>query len=655
MKKIDYALDYAQRGWYVLALQNNAKAPISHELQRNGCKDATVDENKIKMLWNLFPDANIGVATGKGSSLTVLDLDGMEAVEQLQEIQYEFPETYTVKTPRGWHHYYQYDSTIGQSAGKLTKCDIRNDGGYVVAAGSVVDGVEYTVARDFTVATSELPSVFKAGVEPPQKEWIDKLQNGAITEGQRNNTLFRYSCMLRANKNLNSSDIDVLVRKFNDERLVPPLPIKEVEGIILQALSYNQGESISFVGNLIEPPMIETQTDRRCTFYWTDYDVRVELSKINHKNTNTTCRMKIWYEGTMIFFNSYTLYSENARRVAHQNLNNLVPLIDWVGILQHITHVIDTSSERDGDIVDIVKHKRKEESPYLIYPVIRENQASIFYADGGSGKSTMALCLAASLATGESFIQGLNPTNTEPIKTLYLDWEADEDDVGDMIDEVARGRGIEIPNNLILYKHMSGAFIDRVDGLVDTIVENNVKLIIVDSLVGSAGSDVNDAEAARQYFQAVRSLKVASIGITHTNREGSLYGNRFFWNLSRQVYRIHSVVETESNPIVGMFHEKANRSQLNAPMAWEIEYGDLNSEDNFIRYKPVDIQTIPELAKFTGVREQIISVLKQGSMNAEQISEYLGISLQKTTSTLYQFKTNFRLGQDRIWELVDEV
>jgi hypothetical protein len=121
------------------------------------------------------------------------------------------------------------------------------------------------------------------------------------------------------------------------------------------------------------------------------------------------------------------------------------------------------------------------------------------------------------------------------------------------------------------------------------------------------------------------------------------------------VYRIHSVVETESNPIVGMFHEKANRSQLNAPMAWEIEYGDLQSDDNFIRYKPVDIQTVPELAKFTGVREQIISVLKQGTMTAEQISEYLGISLQKTTSTLYQFKTNFKIGQDKVWSLLDEM
>ena len=655
MNKIDYALEYARRGWFVLALQDDAKAPISHEMQRSGSKDATNDENKIKMLWELFPNANIGVATGKASGLTVLDLDGMEAVEELQEIKYEFPETYTVKTPRGWHHYYQYDSTIGQSAGKLTKCDIRNDGGYVVAAGSVVDGTEYTVTRDFSVSEAQLPSVFKAGIEPPQREWVDKLQSGAITEGRRNNTLFRYACMLRANKNLDSKDIDLLVRNWNDTRLKPPLDNKEVEGILLQALSYNQGEAISFVGNLIEPPMIETQTDRRCTFFWTDYDVRVELSKINHKNTNTTCRMKIWYEGTMIFFNSYTLFSENARRIAHQNLNTLVPLIDWIGILQHVTHVIDTSSERDGDIVDIVKHKRKEQSPYLIFPVIRENQASIFYADGGSGKSTMALCLAASLATGQSFIQGLNPTNTEPIKTMYLDWEADEDDVGDMIDEVARGKCIEIPEGLILYKHMSGAFIDRVDGLVDTIVENNVKLIIVDSLVGSAGSDVNDAEAARQYFQAVRSLKVASIGITHTNREGSLYGNRFFWNLSRQVYRIHSVIETESNPIVGMFHEKANRSQLNAPMAWEIEYGDLQSEDNFIRYKAVDIQTIPELARFTGLREQIINVLKQGSMSAEQIANYTGANIQKVNSTLYQFKINFKLGQDNVWTLVDDM
>ena len=90
-------------------------------------------------------------------------------------------------------------------------------------------------------------------------------------------------------------------------------------------------------------------------------------------------------------------------------------------------------------------------------------------------------------------------------------------------------------------------------------------------------------------------------------------------------------------------------------MAWEIEYGDLQSEDNFIRYKAVDIQTIPELARFTGLREQIINVLKQGSMSAEQIANYTGANIQKVNSTLYQFKINFKLGQDNVWTLVDDM
>ena len=37
-----------------------------------------------------------------------------------------------------------------------------------------------------------------------------------------------------------------------------------------------------------------------------------------------------------------------------------------------------------------------------------------------------------------------------------------------------------------------------------------------------------DAEAARLYFQALRSLNVASLGISHTNKQGGLFGTTFF-------------------------------------------------------------------------------------------------------------------------------
>ena len=652
MEKLQIAIDYANKGWAVIALSPNSKIPLKHELQPNGVKNATTNKEIIMKLWSDYPDANIGIATGEMSEITVLDIDGMQGVEALKEIGFKFPETYIVQTPRGYHHYYLYDSSIQTSAGRVEKCDIRNNGGYVVAAGSTIDKKVYKAVKNVSLHECILPDIFR---EKPQvsREWMAKLSSEAITEGRRNNTLFRYGCQQRVNKSLSDSDITTLINKFNQERLNPPLTTNEVDRIVQSVLSYSQGDSVSFIGNLIEPPMIESQTDRRCTFFWTAYDVRVELSRINHTATNTYCRMKIWYEGSLIFFSSYSLYNDKSRKDTRDVLSQTVPLIDWHGVLRHITHVVNTSTEKDGDSIDLAAYKPRTESPYLLHPIIRENQPTIIYADGGSGKSTMALSIAASLATGKTFIQGFNPPGDNVSNTLYLDWEADEEDVSSLLQEIGRGQGIEMPLGRIIYKSMSGPFIDRVDALVDDIVENNIKLVIVDSLVASAGGDVNDADAARMYFQSVRSLKVASIGITHTNKENSLFGSRFFWNLARSVFRVESVTESEKNPIVGLFHEKANRSQLLSPMAWEVEYGD--RENSYIRYKAVDVQSIPQLARKTGLREQIFAHLKGGDRSVEQIAAYLGVTPQQVTGVLYQYKSDFTLVDDNVWRLNSEM
>ena len=52
MAKIDIALTYAKRGWSVLALTPNSKIPLKHDLQKNGSKDATTDEEKITIIWD---------------------------------------------------------------------------------------------------------------------------------------------------------------------------------------------------------------------------------------------------------------------------------------------------------------------------------------------------------------------------------------------------------------------------------------------------------------------------------------------------------------------------------------------------------------------------------------------------------------------------
>lgn len=80
--------------------------------------------------------ANIGIATGAVSGLIVLDLDSTEAVEEAQ--RRGLPDTISVRTAKGRHVYFRHPGgKITNRAGLLPGWDIRGDGGYVVAPGSL--------------------------------------------------------------------------------------------------------------------------------------------------------------------------------------------------------------------------------------------------------------------------------------------------------------------------------------------------------------------------------------------------------------------------------------------------------------------------------------------------------------------------------------
>ena len=158
------ALKYAALGLHVHPLHtivdghcscdagSNCKHPGKHPRTHNGVKDATTDRKTIKAWWNSWPDANIGIATGRVSDIFVLDVDGDAGKASLKELEAKHgsvPKTVTVKTGRGRHLYFRRDGTrVGNSVGKLGEgIDVRGDGGYIVAAGSVhVSGADYRFA-----------------------------------------------------------------------------------------------------------------------------------------------------------------------------------------------------------------------------------------------------------------------------------------------------------------------------------------------------------------------------------------------------------------------------------------------------------------------------------------------------------------------------
>ncbi|WP_338834089.1 phage/plasmid primase, P4 family [Bradyrhizobium septentrionale] len=148
------ALRYASTGLHVIPVHSvrdglcscrkgvECAKPGKHPITSRGVKDATTDRKAIKQWWTANPDANIGIATGKISNLVVVDIDGEEGKHSFGELvkkHGKLPRTPKVKTGNGVHYYLRPgDKLVRNSVSDLGKgIDIRGDGGYVVAPGSV--------------------------------------------------------------------------------------------------------------------------------------------------------------------------------------------------------------------------------------------------------------------------------------------------------------------------------------------------------------------------------------------------------------------------------------------------------------------------------------------------------------------------------------
>ncbi len=129
---LEAALAYAARGWHVFPLKAGTKVPATP----NGFKDATTDEETIRLWWGTDRRAGIGIATGALSGLVVVDFDRKtEGLTTYNELAPTLTPTYEVATANGGIHvYYQHPGVlIKNRAGIFQGTDIRGDGGYVCA------------------------------------------------------------------------------------------------------------------------------------------------------------------------------------------------------------------------------------------------------------------------------------------------------------------------------------------------------------------------------------------------------------------------------------------------------------------------------------------------------------------------------------------
>lgn len=240
----DAALAYLALGWSVIPMQPRGKRPMvrwtSYQSQRPS-------RAEVEHWYRHWPDANVGIVTGRLSGLLVLDVDaGHGGAESLAQLEHEFgaiEPTLECLTGGGGRHLYfrHFGETVPNKAGFRAGLDLRGDGGVVVAPPSI--------------HPSGRPYRWRAGCGPgelgpaPMPEWLRAIVGGSahhpghppshwralvrrgVEEGARNASL----ASLAGHLLWRQVDPDVvleLLLSWNRQRCRPPLADEEVAATV---------------------------------------------------------------------------------------------------------------------------------------------------------------------------------------------------------------------------------------------------------------------------------------------------------------------------------------------------------------------------------------------------------------------------------------
>ncbi len=237
----DAALAYLRLSWSVLPLGRGSKRPM---VAWQSLQDAPATVETVASWFENWPEANVGIVTGRVSGLVVVDIDvGHGGDESMADLERRFgtllPTVESVTGGGGRHLYFAHPG--GQVRNRVALApgvDIRGDGGYVVAPPSLhPSGRRYAWRKGREagrIALAAIPGWLKRKIVAgtgertghPMAYWRRLVTEG-VAEGQRNNTI----ASLTGHLLWHGVDPDVvtdLMLCWNAERCRPPLPDEEV-------------------------------------------------------------------------------------------------------------------------------------------------------------------------------------------------------------------------------------------------------------------------------------------------------------------------------------------------------------------------------------------------------------------------------------------
>lgn len=305
----------------------------------------------------------------------------------------------------------------------------------------------------------------------------------------------------------------------------------------------------------------------------------------------------------------------------------------WADYLE-VACVLTVRSEREGLPFMRVGNLERTKAPefWLLNRgstpggYLRLGHATSIWADGSTGKSTLAALMAMCVRTGRE-IAGFTPCYQGDV--IWLDWESDEWDIDDTINCLRQGHGID-EEVTFDYRREVWPLTQTFRQVANQVAREQTALVVIDSVGYAIGGDGEKAGEVLEFVRAVRALNTSVLMIDHVRKGdtgGKAYGSAYKFNEVRLGFELsRHQQEGSAESVVGVRCRKANKGGWAPPLWLRVQFG-----EGSIYYEPTTEVPDEVIAADASHVERIRHALRVGRdlMNADEIAEAVNAGVEE--------------------------